>query len=90
MSTLETAHFRGDDADVLVAASLACPGCLSSDVRWTLDAESFDPSVEVSCDACGHRRRVFLEPMQELRLALHEERPLDQDMRTTPAPGVAL
>ena len=90
MATLETAHFRGDDADVLVAASLACPGCLSSDVRWTLDAESFDPSVEVSCERCGHRRRVFLEPMQELRLALHEDRPLRQDMPTVPPPGVAL
>jgi hypothetical protein len=90
VATLETAHFRGDDADVLVAASLACPGCLSSDVRWTLDAESFDPSVEVSCERCGHRRRVFLEPMQELRLALHEDRPLRQDMPTVPPPGVAL
>lgn len=90
MAPVETAHFRADDADVLVAASLSCPACLSGDVEWALDAESFDPSVLVSCAACGHHRRVFLEPMQELRLALHRGRPLEQDMPSAPAPGVRL
>ena len=89
MRSVETAHFRGDDADALVAASLACSACLSSDVDWTLDAECFDPSVLVAC-ACGHERRVFLEPMQELRLRLHRERPLDPAAPLVPPPGVRL
>ena len=77
----ETAHFRLDDADCLVAASLACPACLSSTVTWTLDREGYEPSAECRCHRCGHRRTLHLSPEQALRLALHERRPLDPTPR---------
>jgi hypothetical protein len=87
VGSIETADFRGDDVDALVAASLACSGCLSGDVDWALDGASFDPSVRVACRGCGHVRRVFLQPMQALRLHLHSERPLDRSVR--PASSLA-
>lgn len=68
---LEVANFRQDDPAVLVAASLACRVCLSSDVAWSLDGEpQEDPSVVCACRACGDTRRVFLAPEQALRLAV--------------------
>jgi hypothetical protein len=73
----ETAHFRVDDADPLVAASLACPVCLSSSIDWTLDPECYEPSAQCRCEGCDHRRTLHLSPEQALRLALHERRPLD-------------
>ncbi|HLL87016.1 MAG TPA: hypothetical protein VK387_06870 [Thermoleophilaceae bacterium] len=82
MSTgCETAHFRADDADCLVAASLACPACLSSRVGWELEQRAYEPSARCRCRACGHRRTVHLSPEQALRLALHERRPLDPTPR---------
>jgi hypothetical protein len=78
----QTANFRVDDADCLVAASLACPACLSSRVAWALEAEDYEPWARCRCRACGHRRTLHLSPEQALRLALHERRPLDP----TPSP----
>ena len=67
----DTARFRADDPDVLVAASLACPLCLrSDDVDWHLDADGYDPSVQCLCRPCNERWRVYLAPQQELRIAL--------------------
>ena len=83
MGSIETAEFRGDDVDALVAASLACSACLSGEVKWALDGTSFDASVHVTCRGCGHTRRVFLEPVQALRLHLQAERPLDRGTRPT-------
>jgi hypothetical protein len=77
----EIATFRVDDLDCLVAASLACPGCLSSDVRWSLRPLRYDPRADCSCNACGYERTLFLRPDQALRLALHEQRPLDPTPR---------
>lgn len=77
----ETANFRGDDADSLVAASLACPACLSSSVSWRLERAAYDPSADCRCDRCGHRRTLHLSGDQALRLALHERRPLDPTPR---------
>jgi hypothetical protein len=82
VAPVETAHFRSDDADVLVAASLSCRRCLSGEVGWALDGEGYDPSVRVRCSACGDERTVFLRPMQELRLFLQGERPV----RAQPGP----
>ena len=79
----DTANFRVDDADSLVAASLACPACLSSAVSWQLERAVHEPSAHCSCRRCGHRRTLHLSPEQALRLALHERRPLDP----TPRPG---
>ena len=90
MPTVETAHFRADDADVLVAASLSCSSCLSSDVEWALGGEAFDAHVVVACTDCAHERRVYLEPMQELRLSLHGDGPLDRSLRPGLAPGLQL
>ena len=78
----ETASFRGDDAECLVAASLACPACLSSAVDWALErAHEEDARAACRCRSCGHRRTVFLLPDQALRLALHRSRPLDPTPR---------
>jgi hypothetical protein len=73
----ETAHFRPDDAGVLVAASLACPACLSSAVQWSLRGAGYDRRAQCVCTGCGHARDVFLTPEQALRLALHRTCPLD-------------
>jgi hypothetical protein len=69
-STLELAHFRGDDDPSLVAAALACRICLSGDVEWSLRVDDFDGEVECRCRACGHVREVSLTGEQTLRLSL--------------------
>jgi hypothetical protein len=67
----DTARFRPDDPESLVAASLACPICLcSEDVRWEAALEGYDPSVECLCPACEERWRVYLAPEQALRVGL--------------------
>lgn len=72
----DTARFRADDPDVLVAASLACPLCLhGDDVEWHLDSDGYDPSVQCLCRACHERWRVYLVPQQELRLGLMAAHP---------------
>lgn len=72
----DTARFRADDPDVLVAASLACPLCLrGQDVEWCLDADSYDPSVQCLCRPCNERWRVYLAPQQELRIGLMAAHP---------------
>jgi hypothetical protein len=67
----DTARFRSDDPDALVAASLACPICLrSEEVEWDAALEGYDPSVECWCPQCAQRWRVYLAPQQALRLGL--------------------
>lgn len=67
----DTARFRPDDPDALVAASLACPVCLHGDgVRCEDALDGYDPSVRCDCGTCNTRWRVFLTPEQALRLAL--------------------
>ena len=81
----ETAAFRAHDQDCLVAASLACPVCLSGHVDWHLSAtDDYESHVDCSCGVCGHTRTLFLGQMQALRLALHENRPLDPTPRPEP------
>jgi hypothetical protein len=81
----ETAAFRASDQDCLVAASLACPMCLSGQVDWRLSvSDDYDSHVECVCGTCGHTRTVFLGQMQALRLALHVHRPLDPTPRPEP------
>jgi len=83
----ETAAFRACDQDCLVAASLACPVCLSGSVEWHLSVtDDYESHVDCTCSACGHTRTVFLGQMQALRLALHLHRPLDPTPR--PDPGL--
>jgi hypothetical protein len=67
----ETAAFRAHDQDCLVAASLSCPVCLSGSVDWHLS---------VTDDYESH----VLGQEQALRLALHENRPLDPTPRPEP------
>jgi hypothetical protein len=80
----ETAFFRGADQDCLVAAALSCPMCLSGDVSWRLVPSEYEACAECECRTCGHARTVFLAPEQALRLALHEDRPLDPTPRPEP------
>jgi len=82
----ETADFRADDDGCFVAASLACPWCLSWQVGWTLREGGYDAHATCRCGECGREREVFLTPEQELRLALQDERPLD----TRPRPSDGL
>jgi hypothetical protein len=77
----EIASFRIDDVDPLVAASLACSRCLSSDVGWLLEHARWDARVHCHCQVCDHRRTIFLRPDQALRLSLNERRPFDPDAR---------
>ena len=68
-----------------MAASLACPVCLSGDVAWRLSlSDDYDSHVHCVCESCGHTRTVFLGQMQALRLALHVHRPLDPTPRPEP------
>ena len=84
MST-ETAAFRATDPDCLVAASLACPVCLSGEVDWRLSlTDDYESHADCLCTTCGHRRTVFLGQMQALRLAMHVHRPLDRTPRPDP------
>ncbi len=56
-----------------MSASLACPLCLGArEVAWELDAEtdSYDASVRCECGHCHRGWRVYLEPLQALRLSL--------------------
>jgi hypothetical protein len=83
----ETAAFRASDQDCLVAASLACPVCLSGQVDWHLSvSDDYESHVDCVCAECGHTRTVFLGQMQALRLALHLRRPLDPTPRPEPEP----
>lgn len=67
----DTARFRPDDPDALVCASLACPLCLGSEqVRWEAALDGYDPSVECHCLDCGCSWRVYLAPLQTLRVGL--------------------
>jgi len=71
----DTARFRPDDPDELVCASLACPVCLGSEqVRWEAALDGYDPSVQCHCPRCRQRWRVYLAPLQELRLGLLHHR----------------
>jgi hypothetical protein len=72
----ERANFRGDDHPALVAATLACPSCLSGDVEWALEVDEWEAQVHCSCRHCGHHRAVELNSQQALRLYLHRSHPL--------------
>ena len=67
----DTARFRADDPQELVAASLLCPVCLRNPAEGhDLDADGYDPSVLCHCEHCGQSWRVYLTDQQALRLAL--------------------
>jgi len=70
--TLELASFRGDDDPSLVAAALACRGCLSGEVDWSLLIDDFEAEAICHCRSCGYARSVSLTSEQALRLALQE------------------
>lgn len=67
----DIAHFRPDDPDALVNASLACPFCLRAEtIEWDGSLQGYDPSVRCWCPSCEQRWRVYLAPEQALRLGL--------------------
>jgi hypothetical protein len=67
----DTARFRSDDPDELVSASLACPICLHEDqLELALESDRYDPSACCHCRRCERGWRVYVTPLQELRLRL--------------------
>jgi hypothetical protein len=66
----ELATFRGDDDPALVAAALACRGCLSAAIDWALLIEDFEAEAVCTCRDCGYTRTVSLTAEQALRLSL--------------------
>ena len=67
----DLARFRPEDPDELVAASLACPICLSgTEIHWQLEADGYDPSARCECRQCEQSWRVYMTPHQALRLGL--------------------
>jgi hypothetical protein len=67
----DIARFRPDDPDELVAASLVCPVCLSgTETHWQLEADGYDPSAQCECRQCELSWRVYMTPLQALRLGL--------------------
>ena len=67
----DTARFRQDDPDELVAAAFTCPICLHVEcVERHVALSGYDPSVECWCPGCEERWRVYVSPHQALRLGL--------------------
>jgi hypothetical protein len=64
------AHFRADDPESLVDASLACPMCLRAPAASSLHGESTDGEVRCVCSGCGHAHSLELSDFQFLRLSL--------------------
>ncbi len=67
----DVARFFADDPAALVAASLACPLCLSTRTVARLVIEPEDSAVQCSCAACERAWRVGVDPAQVMRLVLH-------------------
>jgi hypothetical protein len=72
---LSAASFLPADEDLLVAAALACPWCLSGEVAWRLGNVEHEDWAECDCECCGQAFVVHLSPEQALRLALAPPRP---------------
>ena len=69
---VETARFRPDDPDALVAATFACPGCLHADldVALSVDSGGDDARASCSCRLCATRWSVWLDQWQAVRMTL--------------------
>lgn len=67
----DTARFRVDDPDDLVAASFACPGCLGSQVEVVVTGEDDEHTAGCSCRMCGAAWNVGLTTWQVVRLRVH-------------------
>ena len=68
---VDVAHFRADDCEALVLASLACPVCLhTSSVDWEVVSDGYDASVACECRRCDERWWVIADAWQALRLEL--------------------
>jgi hypothetical protein len=72
---LSAASFLPADEDLLVAAALACPWCLSGEVEWRLGNLEHEDWAECECERCDRPFVVHLSPEQALRLALAPPRP---------------
>jgi hypothetical protein len=70
LAGLSAASFLPADENLLVAAALACPWCLSGEVEWRLGNGEHEDWAECECASCGHPFVVHLSPQQALRLAL--------------------
>lgn len=67
----DTARFRVDDPDELVAASFACPGCLGSQVEVVVVGDDDEHTARCACRMCGMAWIVGLTTWQVVRLRVH-------------------
>lgn len=67
----DTARFRVDDPDDLVAASFACPTCLGSQVEVVVTGDYEEHTARCSCRMCGTGWNVALTTWQVVRLRVH-------------------
>jgi hypothetical protein len=72
----DTARFRPDDHDDLVAASFACPVCLHRPSFARLSGYYDEPSASCACLPCAQGWEVALSGLQMLRLTLGPPREL--------------
>jgi hypothetical protein len=70
MTLADRARFQPDDPDVLVAASFACPYCLTRAQRSTMRLWDGEPRVFCRCAVCNARWSVGLTIGQRRRLEL--------------------
>jgi len=89
MGSPETARFRVEDRDEVVAASLACRFCLRHTVVADIDRDDFGGIARCHCSVCHATTAIALTHEQVLRLALrppmniHIRRPSMTDPTTT-------
>lgn len=75
----DTARFRVDDPDELVAASFACPGCLHGHADVTVTGEDDEYAAACACRGCGTSWTVWLTTWQVLRLRMSPSGPRGLD-----------
>lgn len=80
----DVARFLPDDDAPLVAASFACPVCLTLETVGRLVIEADESEVQCSCAACSIAWRVAVDPSQVMRLALHPPTREDAPLRLLP------
>lgn len=75
----DTARFRVDDPDEIVAASFACPGCLHARADVTVRGEDDEYAAACACRECGASWTVWLTTWQVLRLRMSPAGPRGLD-----------
>jgi hypothetical protein len=66
----DSARFRPEDPEDLVAASFACPLCLCAAAQVLIVRHDTDATASCLCRHCALGWRVGLDPSQTLRMLL--------------------